>query len=104
MPTTYRVPVYFRPEPGKNDLASIYDALGPNARHEMTITGGEPTSEGSDPTYFYLVIRDSQAVGVDTPDVTGERAAGAVMAQALLDNGYTVETARVAYDQITAAN
>jgi|GEM_PF-2474684 hypothetical protein len=92
---TYAVTVDFDEDVDKLTLSEIYDALGAQARREMTLTGGKPTSVGLNPVTFYLVIDDPTQAGVDTAEVTGSRAAQAVMAQALLDVGYTAESAQI---------
>jgi hypothetical protein len=99
--TTYRVPVHFQDEPDTNRLSDIASALGDNARQGMNIATGEnATSEGADPTFFYVVIDDPMASGVATSEVTGQRAAQAVMSQALLDCGYTTASTRIDTDTI----
>jgi len=51
---TYAVTVDFDEDVDKLTLSEIYDALGAQARREMTLTGGKPTSVGLNPVTFYL--------------------------------------------------
>jgi hypothetical protein len=92
--TLYRVPVHFEEQPTRTRWSEVIEALGDLARKEMTLTGGEPTVRPGEPAYVFVSIGEGADVGA-AGGATPEETAANVVARALLDAGYTIETSRV---------